>query len=112
MRNALAIAWRDIRSMFVSPIAYVVLTGFVLLAGWFFFNLLAQFNRLVAAYSSVPGYDTTWLNLNDAVITPLLPSGAESFPTPRTPTSAFSARPHARFVVASSPIGRTGSLFR
>jgi ABC-2 type transport system permease protein len=72
MRNALAIAWRDIRSMFVSPIAYVVLTGFVLLGGWFFFNLLAQFNRLVAAYSAVPGYDTAWLNLNDAVITPLL----------------------------------------
>jgi len=72
MRNVLAIAWRDIRSLFVSPIAYVVLTGFVLLGGWFFFNLLAQFNRLVAAYSGLPGYDTTWLNLNDAVITPLL----------------------------------------
>jgi len=72
MRNVLAIAWRDIRAMFVSPIAYVVLTGFVLLGGWFFFNLLAQFNRLVSAYSGVQGYDTTWLNLNDAVISPLL----------------------------------------
>jgi ABC-2 type transport system permease protein len=72
MRNALAIAWRDIRAMFVSPIAYVVLTGFVLLGGWFFFNLLAQFNRLVSVYSGVQGYDTTWLNLNDAVISPLL----------------------------------------
>jgi ABC-2 type transport system permease protein len=58
--------------MFVSPIAYVVLTGFVLLGGWFFFNLLAQFNRLVSVYSGVQGYDTTWLNLNDAVISPLL----------------------------------------
>jgi len=72
MRNALAIAWRDIRSMFVSPIAYVVLTGFVLLGGWFFFNLLSQFNRMVGAYSQLQGYDTTWLNLNDAVIGPLL----------------------------------------
>lgn len=72
MRNVLAIAWRDIRAMFVSPIAYVVLTGFVLLGGWFFFNLLAQFNRLVSVYSGVQGYDTTWLNLNDAVISPLL----------------------------------------
>ncbi len=71
MRNVLTIAWRDIRSLFVSPIAYVVLTGFLLLAGWFFFNLLGQFNRLVAAYSSLPGYDTTWLNLNDAVVGPL-----------------------------------------
>lgn len=72
MRNALTIAWRDIRSVFVSPIAYVVLTGFTLLGGWFFFNLLGQFNRMVAIYSGLQGADTTWLNLNDAVIAPLL----------------------------------------
>lgn len=72
MRNVLVIAWRDIRAMFVSPIAYVVLTGFLLLAGWFFFNLLGQFNRMVMIYSGLEGYDTTWLNLNDAVIAPLL----------------------------------------
>ena len=79
MRNVIAIAWRDIRSVFVSPIAYVVLTGFVLLAGWFFVNLLGQFDRTVAAYSSVQGYDTTWLNLNDAVIGPLLQNLASTF---------------------------------
>jgi len=72
MRNAINIAWRDIRSVFVSPIAYVVLTGFVLLSGWFFFNLLGNFNRIVAQYSSVEGVDTSWLNLNDAVVGPLV----------------------------------------
>lgn len=72
MRNVLAIAWRDIRAVFVSPIAYVVLTGFTLLSGWFFFNMLGQFNRLVTQYSALEGMDTTWLNLNDAVIAPLL----------------------------------------
>lgn len=72
MRSIAAIAWRDVRSVFVSPIAYVVLTGFVLLGGWFFFNLLAQFNRLVATYSGLPGADTSWLNLNDAVVSPLI----------------------------------------
>ncbi len=72
MRNVLAIAWRDIRAVFVSPIAYVVLTGFTLLAGWFFFNMLGQFNRLAAQYSMLQGMDTTWLNLNDAVIAPLM----------------------------------------
>jgi ABC-2 type transport system permease protein len=71
MRNVLAIAWRDIRAVFVSPIAYVVLTGFTLLAGWFFFNMLGQFNRLASQYSMLQGMDTTWLNLNDAVIAPL-----------------------------------------
>lgn len=72
MRNVVAIAWRDIRAVFVSPIAYVVLTGFTLLAGWFFFNMLGQFNRLAEQYSMLQGMDTTWLNLNDAVIAPLL----------------------------------------
>ena len=72
MANVLAIAWRDIRSVFTSPIAYVVLTGFELLAGWFFFNLFAQFNRIVGVYPNLPGYDTTWINLNDAIIAPLL----------------------------------------
>ncbi len=47
VRNILTIAGREIRSYFVSPIAYVVLTGFLLLGGWFFFNLLARFNFLL-----------------------------------------------------------------
>jgi ABC-2 type transport system permease protein len=72
VRNILAICSRDVRSMFVSPVAYVLLTGYTLLTGWFFFNMLGQFNRLVAQYSMMPGMDTTWLNLNDAVIVPLL----------------------------------------
>ncbi len=71
MRNVLAIAWRDIRAVFVSPIAYVVLTGFTLLSGWFFFNMLGQFNRLADQYAMMQGMDTTWLNLNDAVLSPL-----------------------------------------
>lgn len=73
MRNALAIAGKDIRSYFVSPIAYVVMTGFVLLGGWFFFNLLARFNFLVQMYSSMQNQGATQqLNLNDFVIAPLL----------------------------------------
>lgn len=71
MRNVIAIAWRDIRAVFVSPIAYVVLTGFTLLSGWFFFNMLGQFNRIASQYAMMQGMDTTWLNLNDAVIAPL-----------------------------------------
>ena len=42
------------RSQFVSPIAYVVLTGFLLLGGWFFFNLLARFNFLLQLYLELP----------------------------------------------------------
>ncbi len=72
MRNVITIAWRDLRSVFVSPIAYVVLTGYLLLTGWFFFNILGQFNRLVGQAALMPGLDMTWLNLNDAVVAPLL----------------------------------------
>ena len=74
MRNALAIASREIRSYFVSPVAYVVLTGFLLLAGWFFFNLLARFSYMLQIYSGMQGRggELERLNLNEFVISPLL----------------------------------------
>jgi gliding motility-associated transport system permease protein len=73
VRNALTIAGREIRSYFVSPIAYVVLTGFLLLGGWFFFNLLARFNLLLTIYSAQRNPEVLQrLNLNEFVIAPLL----------------------------------------
>ena len=73
MRNVLTIAGREIRSYFVSPIAYVVLTGFLLLGGWFFFNLLARFNILLTIYSAQQNPQVLQrLNLNEFVIAPLL----------------------------------------
>lgn len=74
MKNAMTIASREIRSYFVSPVAYVVLTGFLLLAGWFFFNLLARFSYLLQIYSGTQrgGADLERLNLNEFVISPLL----------------------------------------
>lgn len=73
MRNALAIAGKELRSYFVSPIAYVVITGFLLLGGWFFFNLLARFSFLLQIYSSFRNPEAqARLNLNEFVIAPLL----------------------------------------
>ena len=73
MKNILAIAAKDLRSQFVSPIAYVVLTGFLLLGGWFFFNLLARFNFLLQLYLSFRNPEAMErLNLNEFVIAPLL----------------------------------------
>lgn len=73
MRNILSIAGREIRSYFVSPVAYVVLTGFLLLGGWFFFNLLARFNMLLTIYSAQQNPQVLErLNLNEFVIAPLL----------------------------------------
>ena len=74
MRNALAIAGRELRAYFVSPIAYVVLTGFLLLGGWFFYNLLVRFSFLLQLYSSFQRSPEALdrLNLNEYVIAPLL----------------------------------------
>jgi ABC-2 type transport system permease protein len=73
VRNILAIAGKDLRSYFTSPIAYVVLTGYLLLAGWFFFNLLANFNQLLMAYMSFSAPDMLdAMNLNEMVVAPLL----------------------------------------
>lgn len=73
MNNALAIAAKDLRSYFTSPIAYVVLTGYLVLAGWFFFNLLAHFNQLLMAYMDISSPEVLEaLNLNEWVVAPLL----------------------------------------
>ena len=74
MRNVFAIVGKELRSYFVSPIAYVVLTGFLLLGGWFFFNLLSRFNLLLSLYLQMQqgGEAANRLNLNDYVISPLM----------------------------------------
>ncbi|MFQ5684210.1 MAG: ABC transporter permease [Candidatus Binatia bacterium] len=73
MKNIFLIASKEIRSFFVSPMAYVVLTGFLLLAGWFFFNLLYRFNYLLTLYTNFrSAQGMQGLNLNDHVIAPLL----------------------------------------
>ena len=67
------VAGKDLRALFVSPIAYVVLTGYVVLSGWFFFNLLVQFNRMISMYEMMRRPDiASQLNLNDMVMLPLL----------------------------------------
>ncbi len=73
MKNIFIIAGKEIRSVFVSPIAYVVLTGFLLLGGWFFFNLLFRFTYLLTLYTSFQNLQGLQsLNLNEYVIAPLL----------------------------------------
>lgn len=56
MRNIWAICKREVLSFFVSPIAYFVITGFVLLAGYFFFIPLSYYNIIIARYNSMPYY--------------------------------------------------------
>lgn len=50
MRAVLALAAREIRSQVYSPVAWAVGAGFLLLAGYFFFNFVSQFALLLRNY--------------------------------------------------------------
>jgi gliding motility-associated transport system permease protein len=73
MRNTLVIAGKELQGYFVQPVAYVVLTVFLLLAGWFFFALLRQFDEMVQLIQMMGQQQSLQqMNLNTRVIDPLL----------------------------------------
>jgi len=45
MRNVLAVARRELRAYFDSPVAYIVLVSFLLVAGWMYFSTLFLADR-------------------------------------------------------------------
>jgi gliding motility-associated transport system permease protein len=70
MNNVLAIAQRELKSYFASPIAYIVIGFFALLFGWFFVNLLYFFQReAMQAGMGMAGPEP--LNINQQLIRPL-----------------------------------------
>jgi ABC-2 type transport system permease protein len=73
MSTTLAIAWREFRSYFLSPIAYVVLALFLLLTGYFFYASLADFvNQSLAAdqRAGMLGGAAAPMNVNEWVVRP------------------------------------------
>ncbi len=73
MRHVGAIAGREINSLFVSPVAYAVLTLFAVLAGFFFLSGILQFQEYVVRLQSFQAMEQLEeLNLNDHVIAPFL----------------------------------------
>ncbi|HKB08886.1 MAG TPA: ABC transporter permease [Candidatus Polarisedimenticolia bacterium] len=73
MRNILAIAWREIRTYFTSPLAYVIIGIFLALSGYIFWAHLVRFSELCLRFGSNP-YFLNQLNVNDMVIRPLFGS--------------------------------------
>jgi ABC-2 type transport system permease protein len=69
MRNILAIAGKELRGYFASPIAYIMLGFFALVYGWFFYVPLAFFNRQSMQMGMGMGGA---LNINTALIAPVL----------------------------------------
>ena len=73
MRHVGAIAGRELNSLFVSPVAYAVLTLFAVLAGFFFLSGVLQFQEYVVRMQSFQAMEQLeQLNLNDHVIAPFL----------------------------------------
>ncbi len=71
MRNLLAVYSKELRSYFVSPVAYVIAGVFLFLTGYLFRNILMQFNFLCLQFVQRERYGGTLpnLNLNEMVVT-------------------------------------------
>lgn len=75
MRHVVTIASRDLRSLFISPVAYVVLTLWSVIAGTFFLASLLGFNeRLMRAQQFQAFQAIEEMNLNDHLIEPFIGS--------------------------------------
>src|ERR1700724_1666092 len=70
MRNIWTICRKELRSYFVSPIAYLLLTMFALIFGFFFWNCVGYFN-MMGLESQMRGQAFP-MSVNEYVIRPLL----------------------------------------
>jgi len=70
MRNMLAIAGKELRGYFASPIGYVLVGFYALLFGWFFYTLVAFFER--QSMQMAMGGPGGSMNLNQMLVAPLL----------------------------------------
>jgi ABC-2 type transport system permease protein len=72
MRNILAIALKEVRSYFASPIGYVLVGLWAFLFGWFYINLIAYFMRVSLQMGQFGGAGGQTLNVNQQLIRPLM----------------------------------------
>ena len=69
IKNVMTIARKDFRSYFTSPIAYIVIAGFMTIMGWMFFSILSHFNLQNMQYSQ---YNMgKGMSITDGIIRPL-----------------------------------------
>jgi ABC-2 type transport system permease protein len=70
MSNVLAIAHKELRAYFASPIAYIVIGFFALLFGWFYIGILDWFVR--QGLQGQMGMGAASMNVNQQMIRPLI----------------------------------------
>ncbi len=73
MRNIYLIFSKELKSYFTSPIAYVVITIFLIITGYFFYNILATFSLISfqAETNPIIARQYNLLNINESVVRPL-----------------------------------------
>ncbi|MCM0605139.1 MAG: ABC transporter permease subunit [Xanthomonadaceae bacterium] len=69
MKKVWTIATKDFRSYFTSPIAYIVIAGFLTIMGWMFFFNLSHFNSMNLQYRSY-GMGKS-VSISEGIIRPL-----------------------------------------
>jgi len=72
MRNIMAIAGKELRSYFHSPIAYLVMSVYALLCGFFFYNQTGYVASQMLRMSMMGGAGAPPISLNDYIIRPLI----------------------------------------
>jgi ABC-2 type transport system permease protein len=72
MRNALAIAHKELRAYFASPIAYIVIGFFAILFGWFYVGILDWFVRQGMQMGEFGMQGPQNMNVNQQMVRPLL----------------------------------------
>jgi ABC-2 type transport system permease protein len=70
MLNIYPILKKEMRSYFNSPIAYVVIAAFLIIAGWFFYTSMAFFSMISFQAMQNP-YLRSQLNITEMVVRPL-----------------------------------------
>ena len=70
MTNVWSLVKKEVRAYFSSPIAYVVIAGFLLLVGFFFYSLISWFNSAAMQMMQNPYY-AQQVNINEMVFSPL-----------------------------------------
>lgn len=70
MTNIWSLVKKEVRAYFGSPIAYVVIAGFLLLVGYFYYSLISWFNATAMQMAQNPYY-AQQVNINEMVFSPL-----------------------------------------
>lgn len=73
MRHVGTIAGRELRSLFISPVAYVVLSLWAVLGAFFFLSNLVEFQEILVRMQQFQMFDRLeTMNLNDNLISPFV----------------------------------------